>query len=197
MATCTVTEDWPNFSFYIRKVGYQVHPNANFPKATLTYLNDMMLYIASAIIQLVNQHEVKITFDMIQTAIKEYLKDAGEIRKHAISEGNKAVIEYNSFIDQSKKGQNRLGTPNQTKAGLIFSVARIEKIFELCGLQTNIKASVFLAGVLEYITAELLELAGNIAIDKKVVRITVNHVEVAIQNDPELVITTRAFFNPE
>ncbi|KAJ1176784.1 hypothetical protein NDU88_002051 [Pleurodeles waltl] len=47
-------------------------------------------------------------------------------------------------------------------------------------------ALIYLATALEYLTAEILELAGNVARGNKKTRIIPRHLQLAIRNDKEL-----------
>jgi len=52
--------------------------------------------------------------------------------------------------------------------------------------RVSVAAPVYCTAVLEYLCAELMELAGNAARDNKKHRITPRHILLAIANDEEL-----------
>ncbi|KAJ1846411.1 histone H2A, partial [Coemansia sp. RSA 2703] len=75
-----------------------------------------------------------------------------------------------------------------SKAGIQFPVGRIHRHLRRGNYAQRIAAGapVYLAAVLEYLTAEILELAGNAARDNKKTRIIPRHLQLAIRNDEEL-----------
>lgn len=75
-----------------------------------------------------------------------------------------------------------------SRAGLQFPVGRIHRLLRKGNYSERVGAGapVYLAAVMEYLAAEVLELAGNAARDNKKTRIIPRHLLLAIRNDEEL-----------
>jgi len=70
-----------------------------------------------------------------------------------------------------------------SKAGLAFPVGRVHRLLRKGNYAQRVGAGapVYLAAVLEYLAAEILELAGNAARDNKKTRIIPRHLQLAIR----------------
>jgi histone H2A len=86
------------------------------------------------------------------------------------------------------KADGKKSTTKSLKAGLQFPVGRIGRFLKKGKFATRVGAGapVYLAAILEYLTAEVLELAGNAARDNKKTRIIPRHLQLAVRNDEEL-----------
>jgi histone H2A len=75
-----------------------------------------------------------------------------------------------------------------SRAGLQFPVGRVHRLLRKGNYAQRIGAGVpiYMAAVLEYLMAEILELAGNAARDNKKTRVVPRHLQLAIRNDEEL-----------
>jgi len=75
-----------------------------------------------------------------------------------------------------------------SRAGLQFPVGRVHRFLRKGNYADRVGggAPVYLAAVMEYLTAEILELAGNAARDNKKSRINPRHLQLAVRNDEEL-----------
>ena len=75
-----------------------------------------------------------------------------------------------------------------SRAGLQFPVGRVHRLLRKGNYAERVGAGapVYLAAVMEYLAAEILELAGNAARDNKKTRIIPRHLQLAVRNDEEL-----------
>eukprot|EP00929_Paragymnodinium_shiwhaense_P008364 TRINITY_DN112315_c0_g1_i1.p2 TRINITY_DN112315_c0_g1~~TRINITY_DN112315_c0_g1_i1.p2 ORF type:complete len:211 (-),score=82.76 TRINITY_DN112315_c0_g1_i1:378-1010(-) len=87
-----------------------------------------------------------------------------------------------------RKDKDKKNRSMGDKAGVQFPVHRIRKsmLRGAYSKKVNLGAAIYLTTVIEYVVAEILELAGNNAKEMKKQRIIPRHILLAVRNDEEL-----------
>lgn len=184
-----------SFASFAYRVLKQVHPDTGMTGDALAEINNLTRISLEKFVEaannllLSNKSKKTITSLEIQVAVRLVLP--GELAKHAVSEGTKAVTRYNASDSEAPKvkgAAKKAPTSRTQRAGLQFPVTRVENMMmKLCVVnRKSSSAAVYLSAVLEYLTAEVLELAGNASRDYKKHRINTRHIKLAVGNDEEL-----------
>ena len=105
-----------------------------------------------------------------------------------ISDDDEEFEELSAGSGKGSKGKRASPKSRSAKAGLQFPVGRMQRYLrkKIHTRRVGGNSAVYTAAVLEYLCAELLELAGSVAKDAKKKRITPRFLQVAVLNDEEM-----------
>ena len=116
-------------------------------------------------------------------------KDTKDGKKEAAEMPRKSAEPRKSNnLGKSSTKLKKKAVSGSTKAGLIFPVGRTSRHLRqgrYCD-RSGKGAAIFLAAVLEYLTCEILELAGNACEEQGRKTIAPRHLQLAVRNDEEL-----------
>ncbi len=93
------------------------------------------------------------------------------------------MLSFKGGAGKGGRGKDTKKVTKSTRAGLQFPVARTGRYLKqgrYAG-RVGVGAAVYLTAVLEYLSAEVLELAGNAARDHKKTRIVPRHILLAVR----------------
>lgn len=182
-----------NFEVYIKRVLNSIselHRNKNrISKNALYQLNQLVNLLGKAIVEkahflnskeIQNREKKTISSREIQSAVRLILP--GSLSNHAISTGVKSVLKFITPISGEKVKKLTM----QERAGLTFSVSRAGKFFKKYNTRIGKGAQVYIASVLEYITAEILDLSQNVKLAKDTQTISSRKLKLAINNDLDI-----------
>ena len=181
------------FSSYIYDVLKQLDENATIGKKSMDVMNSLVKdtfdrLMTEVLAVLKASKKKRITARETQSAVRLLLP--GDLAKHAVSEGTRAVTKFSSVPEdkdvkdakdakdaRNKKSREKKKKPEPIRktysksimSGLKFSVGRILsnlKNTKQHASGVGVSAGIYLSAVLEYIVAETLELAINAAKDR-------------------------------
>lgn len=173
------------FETFISKVLKQVSSSSGITSNAKQQLNSALIILSKKISSIiVNLTEISKKKTISEKEVINALTIIvnGDLLSKSISEGKKALSNF-SDLEKTK------GSSRQNKAGIIFPPSIMEKFLRNFGnskLMVTSTAPIFFAAAIEYITAEILDLASISSKDFKRVRITIRDLELAIRNDEEL-----------
>jgi len=168
------------FDVYIRKVLKYTHPDTNISKDTLFQTNVILNLIANKLasesIKLCRMNKKStVSARHLQQVVRLTL--SGELVKHA----NAALVR-----SITKASSHRPMTTNRVNADIQFPPSRAGHFMSDHSSRTSVSARIALAAVLEYLCSEMMEMGGNQTRDHHKSTLTVRHLFIAIQKDPEL-----------
>jgi histone H2A len=178
-----------NFSpAYTMKVKKEVCPEYNISGKAVRVIGDLAADFTQ---QLIKEENTLLSFNkksQNQTVLGRHansafkLRATGEISKHGESEAVKAIKEYKNFEKTDDKS-----TTWAKKCGLRVSPAWVRKVTKKSTSAKRISKEncIAKAAYVEYMIAEILELASNAA-GKKTKTMKPKHIQAAIMNDEEL-----------
>jgi len=181
-----------NFSLYIKKVLKQINPLCRSSQDFIVQINNFLNLLANKIASksylLSHIHKRKtISVRCVGSAIGIIFPQ--ELQEVAKNEGKKSVTKYNTTVERMKTQKKTKYTKSVTrsnKAGLEFPVTKMKQYFKVFNTNIGNTADVYLATILEYITAELVNLSCNTSIRNKHVTVTSRDLMVSITKDEEM-----------
>ena len=162
------------FEHYICNILKQVCPERDITRDAKSQLNELAILTCKLISKKIGEIKNKktITENDVEASIK--LIFDGQLSQKSIQEGKRCLQIYTNNIDKE-------GNSKKSKADLLIPPSMLEKFLRPSRISNS--SPIFLAGVIEYFLAQVIELSN---LSKKGVRITLNDLENGIRSDKEI-----------
>lgn len=173
------------FEHHIRKIMKHVCADRDITQQAKQQLNDLAIItckiVANKVACILAASKKKTVGEYeVECAIK--LLFTNQLAQKSVEEGKKSLENYiNNSKSKDLKGHSR-----HVKADILIPPSILEKFLRINGMHMSYNAPIFLAGVIEYFMAQVLDLANNLSLNKKGVRITLQDLENGIKSDKEL-----------
>jgi histone H3/H4 len=188
------------FEYHISKILQEVCPERNITYQAKKQLNEIAVLTCKLISEktfLIVEYSGKKTITNVEIGSAVTLVFNGQLAQKAIEEGKKCIEQYSSNLHLSElKGQHK-----NTKAEILVPPSILETFLRSKGHHISATSSIFLAGIIEYFLAQILDIANNVYLSriyrrkssplgvvkiKPTVRISLYDIEMGIKSDKEL-----------
>lgn len=170
---------------YVYKVLEQVQPGLSLSEDSLKFIS---IFLEGILYELIRLYQINLS---LQDVVK--LVFTGELCKYALNEGYKAIKKFSGIYDRKPKVKEemfqsfKLLEIRSKKSGLTLLTLVTEKALRGFGYEIfSDYFVVFLTTILEYLTAEILELSGSITRYNNRIVIIPDDIIKAINTDEEL-----------
>ena len=185
-----------NFIPGIRKIHKQLKSKecSRISEIAVELINDMIIDVANRIVILsVNiakySNTKTVTWKDIHFGTKIVLHN--QLTSHGIAQANIVMEKYNKsqLIKSDKQDNNKKRTTKEESLNLSFKINTAYKVISnhiLKDMKISERACVYLATILEYISAEILYISITSAEDNHIKTVSTKHVNLAIRYDSDL-----------
>jgi histone H2B len=162
-----------DFKTGIKKLVYQVHYDLRIKSISVDIINDMIKHLCEEIIAVANKlaqlgKRKRVGQKEVKSAL--VLLIPGELVKHAISEATRSLV-------------------SEPHSKLLFTSAVVLKIMKKnisSGFEIGKNGVIYLTSALEYLTAEIIDVAGRVTIKSNTKQIKPRDIMMGIEDDEEL-----------
>jgi histone H2A len=174
-----------DFRIYFRKILKKVHPDQKITKEVKSELNAILFYVGKSI---------------VLKAMRINTQKGGKtINSNSIQSAIQLCLPRNLFLKAASEGTRalELNASQKTSTGYYIPIGRVKRYFGSSKAKSqkfvttnkfrhSKPALIYLAAVLEYLSEQILNIAGDIALKNRKIIIKLKDLRLAINSDESL-----------